>query len=305
MNRVAQPARYRKAAAGVVGCLLLGSALGAGARPEPGMAAGGEEPQAVATLRPDTPAAVEPEDQPATRRLYQELFGRQGQRLVTYTVAEGDSLWSIAQTYGIDWAQLLAANPDVNPDALQIGAQIQVPTAETGAGEERDERLAMASRGGQVRREVTTRFTAPAEPPPAPPAPKDDQPAQPAASNTDWIWPVSGGVHTSEFGPRHGGFHAGLDIAVPTGTPAVAARAGKVAFAGWDGGYGYCVIIDHGDGFKTRYAHASTLLVTSGQSVSAGDPVIKVGSTGNSTGPHLHFEVIENGKPQNPRKFLR
>jgi len=109
---------------------------------------------------------------------------------------------------------------------------------------------------------------------------------------------------TSEFGPRWGGFHPGIDIGMDTGTPIAAAKRGVVSFAGWnDGGYGNFVIIDHGDGTATAYAHQSRIGCSVGQVVAQGQTIGYVGSTGNSTGPHLHFEIRVNGVAQNPRNF--
>lgn len=99
-------------------------------------------------------------------------------------------------------------------------------------------------------------------------------------------------------------FHAGIDIAAPKGTPIGAAAEGVVTFAGWRKGYGNLVIVRHADGRETRYGHAEKIFVKEGDEVFAGKPVALVGSTGKSTGPHLHFEVRENGSPVNPRDFL-
>jgi murein DD-endopeptidase MepM/ murein hydrolase activator NlpD len=98
--------------------------------------------------------------------------------------------------------------------------------------------------------------------------------------------------------------HQGVDISAPTGTPIVSAANGVVRQAGWDGDFGYKVEVDHGYGVVTRYAHASKLLVRPGQRVQRGDKVALVGSTGLSSGPHLHYEVLVNGKPSNPRQFF-
>jgi len=95
-------------------------------------------------------------------------------------------------------------------------------------------------------------------------------------------------------------FHTGIDLAAPTGSPIVAANDGTVLRAEWNGGYGNCVVIDHGGGIATLYAHASRLLVKKGQNVKKGDTIALIGSTGTSTGPHLHFEVLVDGKHVKP-----
>lgn len=99
-------------------------------------------------------------------------------------------------------------------------------------------------------------------------------------------------------------FHDGLDIAANHGNAVYAYTDGLVVQAGWNGGYGISILIDHGNGLKTRYAHLSRLNVRVGQKVQTGQKIGAVGSTGNSTGPHLHFEVIKNGKTQNPLNYL-
>ncbi|WP_206070853.1 M23 family metallopeptidase [Nodosilinea sp. P-1105] len=99
-------------------------------------------------------------------------------------------------------------------------------------------------------------------------------------------------------------FHSGVDFAASHGTTIRAADSGRVIFSGWYGGYGQTVIVDHGDGLSTLYAHASRLFVKEGQSVRQGEAIAAVGSTGLSTGPHLHFEVRQNGNPVNPMGYL-
>ncbi|MFO7152021.1 MAG: peptidoglycan DD-metalloendopeptidase family protein [Bacillota bacterium] len=118
-----------------------------------------------------------------------------------------------------------------------------------------------------------------------------------------FIWPVSGRI-TSRFGNRGGEYHTGLDIANSTGTPVRAAGSGVVTFAGRSGGYGNLVIINHGGGVETYYAHLSTISVSKGDNVSSGQVIGKVGTTGRTTGPHLHFEVRVNGTPKNPLNYL-
>ena len=118
-----------------------------------------------------------------------------------------------------------------------------------------------------------------------------------------WVLPLRG-VLSSPFGPRWGGFHPGIDIAAPTGDPIRAAGAGTVVFATWDGGYGQVVRIDHPDGVRTVYAHLSRILVNEGDAVAAGQTIGLVGSTGFSTGPHLHFEVRLGGSAVDPIPWL-
>jgi len=124
---------------------------------------------------------------------------------------------------------------------------------------------------------------------------------QPSAAGL--IWPCDG-VVVSGFGMRWGRMHEGIDIGCAYGTPNRAAASGTVIYAGWLGGYGNLVVVDHGSGLSTAYAHASSILVGVGQTVSQGQTVSLVGSTGHSTGPHLHFEVRVNGVAVDPLPYL-
>jgi murein DD-endopeptidase MepM/ murein hydrolase activator NlpD len=119
----------------------------------------------------------------------------------------------------------------------------------------------------------------------------------------DLIRPVSGTI-TSRFGSRGRGTHTGLDIANKTGTPIKAAASGTVTYTGFKGSYGNLVIISHGNGIQTYYAHCSSIEVKTGQSVTQGQEIAKVGSTGNSSGPHLHLEIRVDGVAQNPQNYL-
>lgn len=125
-----------------------------------------------------------------------------------------------------------------------------------------------------------------------------------------YIRPISGGVQTSGFGRRNAptrgasSYHKGVDWATPTGTPVYASCGGTVAKAGWGSGYGYVVYINHEDGRQTRYGHLSKVLVSAGQTVKQGDRIALSGSTGISTGPHLHFEILINGTQVNPLDYL-
>jgi murein DD-endopeptidase MepM/ murein hydrolase activator NlpD len=157
--------------------------------------------------------------------------------------------------------------------------------------------------------------TAAVAPPPALPAavnsaalPPNAKPAA-ALAATPTIWPVRGTV-TSGFGwrisPFSGGreMHPGVDIAVATGTPVVAAADGTVIISGPYGGYGNLVEIDHGNGIKTLYGHNSQLVVQVGQHVKKGQVISYSGSTGESTGPHVHYEIRINNTPVDPMKYL-
>jgi murein DD-endopeptidase MepM/ murein hydrolase activator NlpD len=134
-------------------------------------------------------------------------------------------------------------------------------------------------------------------------------PGAPARGSGEFIWPVHGPI-TSPFGYRtnpFGGapdFHPGLDIAADTGTPILAADAGRVIIAGWVSGYGNYIAIDHGGGISTGYGHCSRIDVSVGQDVQRGQVIGAVGSTGHSTGPHVHFEVRVNGRPVDPAPRL-
>ena len=127
----------------------------------------------------------------------------------------------------------------------------------------------------------------------------------------DFRWPVPGVRNvTSEYGYRihpilkSRRMHTGLDIGAPTGTRVVASNSGRVITAGWNNSYGWMIVIDHGGGISTLYAHHSENLVKEGDIVTAGQQIARVGSTGMSTGPHLHFEVRVNGQHKNPREYL-
>jgi murein DD-endopeptidase MepM/ murein hydrolase activator NlpD len=122
-------------------------------------------------------------------------------------------------------------------------------------------------------------------------------------SSSGLIWPVHGPV-TSGFGMRWGRMHEGIDIAVPTGTPVHASATGTVIYASWMSGYGFLIVLDHGNGLATAYAHNSTLLVAQGQHVVQGETISLAGSTGHSTGPHVHFEVRVTGVAVDPLLYL-
>lgn len=119
-----------------------------------------------------------------------------------------------------------------------------------------------------------------------------------------YIRPIRGGSVSSEYGYRWGSMHQGVDWYIPQGNTVMAAAEGTVTRAGWFSGYGYCVDIDHGNGTMTRYAHCSEIFVTVGQHVAQGERISATGNTGNSTGPHLHFEIWIGGSTENPLNYV-
>jgi len=126
---------------------------------------------------------------------------------------------------------------------------------------------------------------------------------------TPSIWPTEGYI-SSTFGMRPSPFtgqptfHAGVDISARVGTPVIAPAKGIVTFAGWDGAYGYCLILNHGNAINTRYAHLQKLVVKEGQTINRGDLIAYVGATGRTTGPHLHYEVRVGGVLINPMRYI-
>jgi murein DD-endopeptidase MepM/ murein hydrolase activator NlpD len=204
---------------------------------------------------------------------------------VLYTVKKGDTINKIASTYDSDTEKILAFNSLASADSLTVGAQIMIPDGQ----------------------------------PPAPPAAPRTAPltslftpSYSGTSSTDtgsvhFIWPTEGYVITQYFGHLEswGSPHTGLDIDGNYKTHSFAAADGVVIFSGWRNGYGNCVEIDHGNGYVTRYAHHSKNVVSKGDVVTAGQIIANTGTTGWSSGTHLHFEVIKNGKFKNPLDYLR
>lgn len=206
-------------------------------------------------------------------------------------VRSGDTVLSVAQRYGMTVSDLLRLNPGVEMASLTPGIQLRVaPSAPMRA----HMLLALRPAGSGA-----------LSWPDLPNLPQVPQAPLPGSGPGDYIWPTQG-VFSSGYGWRWGRMHKGIDLANRTGTPIVAAKEGRVSFAGWhDGGYGYLIEISHADGSTTRYAHNSRLLVGQGQEVRQGEVISQMGSTGNSTGPHLHFEIIAPGMgAMNPLNFL-
>ena len=207
-----------------------------------------------------------------------ELLIPPGEGLVI-TLEHDQSILDVVQAYGLSPAAIARANAIASPEDLQPGKLLFLPGVPA---------VAAMDRLSQVR----------------------DEEIQARAEENSYGWPVHGRL-TSFFGRRNLGrgtssFHRGLDIAAPHGTRVVAARAGTVTFAGWSNqGYGYLVKIRHPGGAESWYAHHSTILVSVGQYVDRGEVIGRVGSTGISTGPHVHFEIHEHGSAIDPMTYLR
>jgi LysM repeat protein len=190
----------------------------------------------------------------------------------------GDTLASIANRNGLSVDQLVRLNPDLQDAPLIVGRQLDVQPAPT----------------PRIRSLISLRpsTSGGASWPDTPSYPSTNQPS---SGSGRWIWPAKG-LFTSGYGWRWGRMHKGIDVANSVGTPIVAAQHGRVTFAGWsDGGYGYLVEITHDDGSRSMYAHQSRILVDLGEVVSQGQQIGTMGSTGRSTGPHLHFEIHAPG----------
>jgi lipoprotein NlpD len=212
---------------------------------------------------------------------------------VVHVVRRGQTLYRIARAYGVDPAELMAANGISDPRTLAVGQELVVP----GATEALD-----------VDDPALPRKPTPGEAPPAPearpaPAAAEARPPAPEARPPPLAWPLRGVLY-GRFGIRGGTRHDGIDIAAPEGSPVLAAADGVVIYVGEQSGYGTVVILRHDRGLVTVYAHNSAVLVREGDRVARGQPVAKVGQTGRTTGPHLHFEVREGTRPRDPLLFL-
>lgn len=259
-----------------------------------------------------------------------------GQR-ESYTVARGDSLSGIAATERVEggWQRLYSANRAVvgdDPDLILPGQRLSLEVAQApktakpaATSETWRERAGSASPEREAtkqqvtpKQKATPKATQKAAPRTAPkPAAAPRPAAKPAAKPKQSAKPQSGftapvaartGTPYHQAGSWSSGYHTGVDFPVPTGTSVKAVASGKVVSAGWAGAYGYEVVIRHSDGRYSQYAHLSSLHVREGQQVGGGQRIARSGSTGNSTGPHLHFEIRTGpgyGSDVDPLAYLR
>lgn len=206
---------------------------------------------------------------------------------VLHTVSPGDTLQGIANKYDAQVDKIMKYN-ELENQTINVGQELIVPDGEKTRTETQDETSEVQTT--EVEENPVQQATSPSR-----------SVNTPAGSG--YIWPTTVHNITQYFGLRH----TGLDIAGPRGTDILASKSGRVvrSSCGWNGGYGCYVVIDHGGGVRTLYAHNYRLYVSRGERVTQGDTVAAMGSTGRSTGPHTHFEVRIRGRRKNPLKYIR
>ncbi|WP_273321458.1 peptidoglycan DD-metalloendopeptidase family protein [Vallitalea guaymasensis] len=273
-----------------------------------------------------------------------ELITKENEEEKVYAVAKGDTLSEIAQKNDMKLSELMKLNPGLEKQKyINIGQEITVTVPEPELSVACDEKIiytkpiqytvekvenknkyngttTVLEYGVEGEMQVTAVVTKVngyeqsrtvidekvIKEPKAKVIEVGIKPFPSKGSTGNFIYPVVGSIITSPFGYRRGGFHHGLDLGgLPVGTSIRASDGGTVTFAGWKSStYGYTVDIDHGNGVMTRYAHCSKVVVKKGQKVSQYQEIAKLGSTGNSTGPHVHFEIRFNNVAANPKKYL-
>lgn len=241
-------------------------------------------------------------------------YKQQRAEVISYTVVKGDTLIGISERFGVSLATISESNKIENPNLIRVGQQLRFP-AVTGllyTVVQGDELTALAEKY-EVEYETIwfansldsknlvpgTQLVIPGAKLPDPLLRARSVSRGGGKVNYGFIWPLAGKL-SSPYGMRKGSFHWGIDITARMGAPIYAVAAGVVTSAGWGGSYGYMVQLQHKSGLSTLYAHASRLNVALGEKVSQGDIIAYVGSTGHSTGPHLHFEVKVNDSYVNP-----
>jgi murein DD-endopeptidase MepM/ murein hydrolase activator NlpD len=234
---------------------------------------------------------------------------------VVHVVKRGETIYRIARAYGIDAADLMETNGIADPRAVAVGAElfvpgaaqlVEVPPAPVPGDPASAPGSAPTSTATSTSASTSTTATSTATgKPTANPTPNPTPTTTPTAASTatPLAWPLKGVLY-GRYGVRAGRRHDGIDIAAPEGTVVGAAAAGTVIYAGEQSGYGHIVILKHDAGLVTLYAHNARVLVREGARVKRGDPIARVGQTGRTTGPHLHFEVRDGTRPRNPLLYL-
>jgi murein DD-endopeptidase MepM/ murein hydrolase activator NlpD len=194
-----------------------------------------------------------------------------------HVVERGETLYSIARHYDVSIDAIVAANRITDFSAIEVGTRLVIPKATGNAGDSTLERLVPfhPDLRDKARREA----------------------------NLEFDWPIHGGF-SSGYGWRGIGTHEGIDLTARPGTPVLAAEAGRVIESGWRGDYGRVVVVKHARHYSTLYAHNRAVRVKKGAFVEKGDVIAEVGATGNATGPHLHFEIRRERKPDDPLRYL-
>jgi len=238
-------------------------------------------------------------------------------RIISYTVKAGDTISEIAQSYGVSDETIISFNGVDDARLIQPGRHLRIPTLDGILYHVRPgdtlSRIA-SSHNANVQdilsiNHLTSNVVFPKQEIFIPGAHMNTY-AYRKALGTLFIWPTRG-VITSTFGMRRDPFtgtmefHAGVDIANSIGTPVDAAMDGWVIAIGKDRGYGNYILLSHGGGYRTLYAHLSAWLVSRGQRVRSGQEIARMGDTGYSTGPHLHFAIFKDYVPVNPLRYLR
>lgn len=229
---------------------------------------------------------------------------------LVYTVKLGDTLTDIAEFYQIDLQNIVAFVPNgiASPDMVTEGMVLVLPGAEPPPPPPMPAAVQVLEASAPTAEPTEEPLPQPTEEPTPEPTPEPPPRPQPVVAVAGFIWPFSGPV-SSYFGePRgNGSYHMGIDIDAfgQYGAPVVAAGGGQVVLASYsDYGLGYYIVVRHGDGLETVYAHLSEIYVAQGQEVAQGETIGAIGCTGYCTGPHLHFEVLLNGVNVDPLDYL-
>lgn len=284
-------------------------------------------------------AKVEP-NQILTVEQLEKLLARGTKGKTVHKIQENEVLGQVAKNYGLSLQQLLSLNPDLDENSIiQVGQEVFVEgdkpyidvtyTVEVTENEPIDYKVVyknsdklykgqtqVQQQGVEGKKEITYRVTKTNNEVVKKEKIDEKVVKEPverivlqgtkvisSRGTGSFTWPTHGGTITSYVGYRWGAYHKGIDIAGVSNRTIMAADNGVVTFAGWDGGYGNKVVINHNNGFRTVYAHLSSINVSVGQTVKRGQSIGVMGSTGNSTGVHLHFEMYKNGALVNPLNY--